>query len=193
MTKNMPKSKYAGWNINLACLGKDGYTDKATVCTMGVLKPANKNFGFLFHLLPDTLSFKKSREELLKKIEAFYRIGKGRAPEGILVGGCSTHDRSKTQYLNLLELFRENKIKFSAFLGQKPRHDGFYEANGFSALTFFARDKKYVIQSTLHDNEVRTRAQMFEHFDIIQLAKQDQLIFENSKLALTECMKTNQV
>lgn len=174
--KKLPEVGYP-WTIYESKYLKEGYSDSASYCTMGVIKNSEGN-GFLFHLRPRV----SPPKDIYTNLNRAARILRKNVKEltGILIGGGCDYKPSKTQYEMLESMFKELQIKYSAFLGQKPTLNVAGKIP-YSNIYFNAPKDNYILCPLANPFQTKTHftiKDLNELYDKIILRKGDALIFD---------------
>lgn len=167
--KMFAKDSYVGfpWQIENSKIVSEGYSDCASVCTIGFIKPKDGDKGYLFHLIPMYNPFEKIEKQLSAVIENFQKQ-KG-AVEAILSGASIHSETSMKQAENLMKLFDNLGVEYSAFLGQKIGRE---KTEGVNMFVSIPRDE-YIISVGSSVPE------KLEHkFKIVKKSSNDEIIFE---------------
>lgn len=177
------QGKYAGkpWTIKQSFYADEGYSDSASVCTMGLIKPKNGQEGFLFHICPGQTSLWRIKRELTDVVKNFNK-SYGNADNnlsGILVGGCSSEDsygRTSTKFFKgLTKIFESLKIDFTSVLGRiKPSDSKDFKAVD---LYFSAKDDKIIINPKGIE-PIDSLVELEKKFSVVKPSPNDTIVFE---------------
>jgi hypothetical protein len=138
-----PSSKYVGEALSFPepKMLNEGYSTGALICTMGFIKPKGAKEGYLFHSVPGGNSFWNIRRGLVPILEGFKNLKTG--IEGILIGADATQRASMEHAENLMKLFDEYKVRYSALIGQT------INSRRFTHMFAFAQGDVYVVDCGL--------------------------------------------
>lgn len=164
----------APWTIYQSKYLKNGYSEDASYCTMGVIKNEFGD-GFMFHLRPGASSIKKIFEHLFKAVG---NLKYSKNLTGILVGGNADYKPSAHLYTNLQSMFKELNIKYSALLGQKNQQQ-YYPNLPYCNMFFDGLQDKYIIYSSRLSNtpsQISKMHKIYDIFDTVIINKNDNII-----------------
>lgn len=166
------------WLITDSKMLDEGFTDGASVCTMGFIKPKGGKEGYLFHCIPSSNPFDKIKEAIVPVIQKFQEGGQ--IVEGILVGANFSNKDSFWKAERFMELFDGFNIKYSAFLGQLPvenQSPRFMNENPRMDMFVSVPRDEYIL-SSFDGPELFNQGELVNRFHVIKRAAQDRFIFE---------------
>lgn len=169
---DMPNIDYP-WTIFQAKYLKNGYSEEASYCTMGVIKNEFGN-GFMFHLQPGATPNNKIFENLKR---ACINLKYSNPLTGILIGGNATYKPSKELYNSLSSMFKELNVKYSALLGQNDLSLN-HRVLPYSNLLFSGPQDKYIICPVANRYsfyDFSKNSNIHEFFDTVNIRKGDTL------------------
>jgi len=162
------------WSIYDSKYFKEGYTDDASFCTIGVLK---NDFGdaFMFHLRPNQdINYVYNNLE----IAAENLKRQNRKLTGLLTGGNASYKPSVRMYEMLQEIFKILKIDFSALLGQRKPGKKFPDVPTTN-LYYNGEQDKYVLSLVNAKNiDIHGMNYLKKYFSIVDIRKDDKIKFD---------------
>lgn len=175
-TINRPdlKEKTVGfpWDIYQSKYLREGYSEDASVCTMGVIKNEAGD-GFMFHLRPHSSPIETVYENIRRAAQNLKISDKNLT--GLLVGGHS--QIFPDFYKSIQSLFKELNIKYTAFLGQKCK-DG---SISYSHMYYNGAKDEYIIFPVGRNSEYKKQLKMSDlekFYQTIVIRKGDKVKFD---------------
>jgi hypothetical protein len=176
------EGRYIGspWLMEDSKILKEGFSNEASICTIGFIKPQGAQEGYLFHSFPRSNPFDKVKEIIIPVIRKFRETGN--PLEGILVGANFEHKKSLEQAKNFMGLFDEFGVQYSAFLAQRPYENPFnYRLRtDYPRVDMFVSAPKdeYIISSSFEPILFDDPAKFKDRFVFVKKAPQDTIVFE---------------
>lgn len=96
------------------------FSDKASCCTVGVIKSDKNDKFFMFHLAPYCLGT-EATDKIYKVINT-YKKEKGAKITAFLTGGSRETTSSKKAYEKIMGIFDSLDVEYSAILGRKKKN-----------------------------------------------------------------------
>ncbi len=179
--KNVGKSVGSPWSMKQSKILDEGFSDSASICTMGFIKVKDAQKGYLFHSVPENdfedveLAIKEEADTLTKQSG----IEKPQL-EGILIGGEAEYKGSPIQYNKLMDLFDDMKIKYTAILGKKS------SVGGMSIYTSAPKDE-YVLEyfgQVIKDQGSKEKniKELKKYFEIVKINSEDNITLEQNNI-----------
>lgn len=149
-----------------------GFSDKASCCTIGVIKSNKKDKFFMFHLAPYCLGTEAT--DKIQEVINTFKKDQGAKITAFLTGGSEKLKSSKAAYEKIMSILDNSNVEYSAILGRKSKNLAFED--GGEDLYFSLPKDEFILKCTGCNKKIQSEKNLKNSFDVVKISKSDEVI-----------------